>query len=83
MIMGKILYEMLGIEFLDTGQGTITIPKCFFSQYYTDQICQLISALDEGVLAGLSGGGRLDFSQRLTEGNDCCKAQFISGAAQV
>jgi hypothetical protein len=83
MAMGRILYEVLGIEFQDAGQGRIAIHKCFFSEYYTGPICQLISALDEGVLSGLSGGGRLDFSQRLTEGKECCQAQFVSGAVRV
>ncbi len=78
MAIGNLLYNMLGIEFQGTGQGVVTISKCFFSEYYTSQVCQLISALDEGVLAGLSGGGQLDFSQRITDGKDCCQAQFVS-----
>ena len=79
MDLGQKLYNVLGINFQGNQQGLITISRCFFSEYYSSQVCQLISALDEGVLAGLSGGGQLNFSQRITDGNNCCLAQFISG----
>ena len=79
MELGQRLYEILGINFQGNKQGLVTISRCFFSEYYSSQVCQLISALDEGVLAGLSGGGQLNFSQRITDGNNCCLAQFISG----
>ena len=32
--------------------------------------------LDEGIAAGLSGGGKLTFSQRITEGKPQCEASF-------
>jgi hypothetical protein len=32
--------------------------------------------LDAGLLAGLSDGGRLVFSQRITEGYACCRARL-------
>lgn len=72
----RFLYNLLGIDFKGDQNGEIIINKCYFSQFYSSQVCELISGLDEGMLAGLSGGGRLTFSQRITEGNDCCKATF-------
>jgi hypothetical protein len=78
MELGQKLYDILGIEFRGNSQGAVTIRKCFFSEYYSSQVCQLISALDEGVLAGLSGGGQLNFSQRITDGKNCCQALFVS-----
>jgi predicted nucleic-acid-binding Zn-ribbon protein len=78
MELGQKLYDILGIEFQGNSQGAVTIRKCFFSEYYSSQVCQLISALDEGVLAGLSGGGQLNFSQRITDGKNCCQALFVS-----
>ncbi len=78
MELGQKLYAMLGIEFQGNSQGVVTISKCFFSEYYNSQVCHLISALDEGVLAGLSGGGQLNFSQRITDGKNCCQALFVS-----
>jgi hypothetical protein len=77
MAASKVLYRVLGIEFQGNQQGEVVIPRCFFSSFYSPQICQLISALDEGVAAGLSDGGRLTFHQRITQGRDCCRARFV------
>jgi len=76
MDAGKIIYDAIGINFEGNSQGDITISRCFFSEFYSSQVCQVISALDAGILSGLSGSGQLSFSQRITEGGDCCKARF-------
>ena len=78
MTAGRLLYRALGIDFLGTAEGTVIISKCFFSRYYSSPVCEIISALDEGVLAGLSGGGRLSFCQRITAGHSCCRARFAA-----
>jgi len=57
----------------------VTVKRCYFSQFYSGSVCDLISALDDGVFSGLSGGGRLVFSERLTEGNACCRAKLRLG----
>ena len=77
MEMCRILYRILGIDFVARACGDVTIKSCFFSKYYSPRICRLISSLDEGLAAGLSGGGGLSFSQRITEDKDCCKARFV------
>ncbi len=74
--ISRILYQILGIELEGTLSGDITIKRCFFSSYYSSQVCQVISSLDEGVAAGLSEGGKLSFYQRITEGKECCKAHL-------
>lgn len=71
-----ILYQQLEIDFCFGFDGTIEIPRCFFSQFYSSKVCELISGLDEGILVGLSGGGNLKFQQRITDGSDCCRAIF-------
>jgi hypothetical protein len=76
MAAARVLYRALGIDLRATPSGEITIHRCFFSQYYSNPVCQVIAALDEGLFAGLSGGGQLAFTQRITEGNECCKADF-------
>lgn len=76
MEMSSILYQILGIDFEGDASGRVTIKKCFFSDYYSPQVCQIISSLDEGVAAGLSAGGKLSFSGRITEGKDCCDARL-------
>lgn len=77
MEVGRFLYKILGIEFKGTDKGAITISKCFFSQHYSPSTCHVISSLDAGMIAGLSGGGVMKFSERITEGSKSCKAQFI------
>ena len=73
----RILYRILGIDFRSTADSTIEILTCSFSKYYSASTCQLISFLDAGLMAGLSGGGKLIFSQRITEGFHCCRAEFM------
>lgn len=51
----------------------LKVKKCFFSEYYKPDTCALASLMDSGVIEGLYGRGRLQFSQRITEGCDCCK----------
>ena len=80
MRLSAVLYKILRIEFQGGPQGNIIINSCFFSSCYSDSVCRLISSLDEGLLSGLSGGGKLSFSQRITGGNSCCLAYLeISG----
>jgi hypothetical protein len=76
----EIIYKLIGIDFQCDRQGEIVINQCFFSKYYSGEVCRLVSSLDEGVAAGLSGGGRLCFKQRLTEGGSCCSGYFSLGA---
>jgi hypothetical protein len=83
MEMSRILYRILGIDFTGKTHGDVTIKSCFFSPYYSPQVCRLISSLDEGLAAGLSEGGRLSFSQRITEGKECCKARFLMPEKKV
>lgn len=76
MRAARVLYRAIGIEFRGDAEGAIEISRCFFSCYYTPEVCRLISALDAGVLSGLSGGGKLVFVRRITEGADCCQARM-------
>jgi hypothetical protein len=75
--MSRIIYRILGISFEARPNGEVIIRSCYFSRFYTGDVCRLISALDEGAAAGLSGDGRLEFSQRITEGHDCCRARLF------
>jgi len=78
MQIGSVIYRLLKIDFRGEPQGNIVIKHCFFSAYYSGTICRLISALDAGLLTGLSGGGNLSFIQRITEGDECCRAYLES-----
>jgi hypothetical protein len=77
MAAARILYRLIQIDFKGNTRGEIVIGRCFFSRFYSPEVCGLISALDEGILTGLCGGGDLRFSQRITDGKDCCRAQMV------
>lgn len=72
----RLLYRNIGIELEGKLPGEITMKSCYFSSFYSDGVCRFIAALDEGIIAGLLGGGKLRFEQRITEGNTCCRAFF-------
>ena len=76
MAAARILYRCLEIDFRGDPGGDIIIRSCYFSRLYSPEICRLMSFLDAGILSGLAGGGGLEFTQRLTEGRDCCRACF-------
>jgi hypothetical protein len=76
--LGQILYRAIGVEIRGDNQGNVTVDSCYFSQFYFPPICDLISALDDGLFSGLSAGGRLVFSERLTEGKQQCRARLTA-----
>jgi hypothetical protein len=79
MAVSRVLYRILDIEFQGNAGGDVLISRCYFSGFYSAQVCQVMSAMDQGLLAGLSGGGRLVFASRITEGQSCCQASFTLG----
>lgn len=80
MALGRLLYGLLDIEFHGSGSGEITIRRCYFSSFYSPEVCQVMSAMDRGLLAGLAGAGDLVFTQRITEGQPCCRGHFTLAA---
>ncbi len=74
MELGQICYHAIGVEIQGDAQGHVTVNECYFSQFYSSPVCDVISALDDGVFSGLLGGGRLAFSERITEGRPYCRA---------
>ncbi|HTR80502.1 MAG TPA: hypothetical protein VMM58_02655 [Bacteroidota bacterium] len=77
MAVGRVIYRHLGITFHGTQSGNVVIPQCYFSRLYSSSTCRIISSLDEGMMAGLSGGKAFVFSQRMTEGFTTCRGHFI------
>jgi len=72
------LYRVLGIEVdADFVRGECTVSRCAFSATYTPDICRFMSALDAGIVDGLTGGTTLEFTARLTEGARQCRARLI------
>ncbi|MQY76206.1 MAG: hypothetical protein GH155_01080 [Spirochaeta sp.] len=81
--ISRLLYNIMGIDFQWGSESEILIKECYFSRFYSSRVCRVISSLDEGLLSGLSEFGKLCFYQRITEGNDCCKAHFTGGEIRV
>jgi hypothetical protein len=77
LAVAKFLYRGLGIDLRPDGRGCLRMERCFFSSYYSPDICRIVSALDEGLFSGLTDGGRLCFTQRITEGSECCRADIL------
>ena len=76
MAVSRVIYRVIGIDFRGNMQGKIIISRCFFSKIYSSEVCKIISGLDEGILTGLSDGGKLNFSHRITDGERFCNACF-------
>jgi hypothetical protein len=80
MALGRSLYDILDTDFhgsdSGSGSGEITISRCYFSSFYSPEVCRVMSAMDRGLFAGLAGDGELVFIERITEGRPCCRARF-------
>ena len=72
------LYRNIGIRLSFESSRQLCFHRCYFSRFYTPQICQAASALDSGIICGILGleSEHLHFSQRITEGCKQCKAQL-------
>ncbi len=70
----RLFYRQMGIEVSGGPLGEMRVERCFFSRYYTETACSLVSALDQGLVDGLFGGASLEFHERLTGSGRCCCA---------
>jgi hypothetical protein len=73
----SILYSTIGIRAGSNEESAMDITSCYFAGIYSPEICSIMSSLDDGIFAGLSGGGRLRFGKRLTDCSDRCSAAII------
>jgi hypothetical protein len=80
MAAARLIYRGLGIDFRGGPEGEVEIRRCAFAAVYTPQVCALISGLDRGLLAGLTGGGEMRFRRRITEGAPACRACVTGGS---
>jgi hypothetical protein len=73
--MMRFLYRMIEIKMEYVSQDEeIVISQCFFSRYYSGDVCKTMEFLDRGLAAGLSGGGTLEFYERITDNCEFCRA---------
>lgn len=76
MSAARALYRALDIDLRGSASGEVVVDRCPFSRVYSPEVCAVMSALDAGVFAGLTGGRRLTFSTRITEGAPACLARL-------
>ncbi|QAA76029.1 MAG: hypothetical protein BIP78_0261 [Candidatus Bipolaricaulis sibiricus] len=74
----RVLYRTLGIAFrLDLGPPVrLVVERCALAPHYGPVTCRALSAVDEGVLAGLNPYLRMSFADRLTDGRPACVAEI-------
>ncbi len=72
------LYRNIGISLSFSDKKHLCFHRCYFSSHYTPATCLAASALDDGIIRGILGltNGQLHFIQRITEGCQCCQANF-------
>jgi hypothetical protein len=76
----KILYRILGIDFhiewLNQTNAVAVIEHCALSEQYSKLTCEVLSATDEGVIAGLQPNVKMKFQEYITGGCQNCRASL-------
>ena len=70
----RVAYRMIGIDLRADERGRVVVDRCAFAERYSPAVCRVMSSLDAGLIAGLTRGGTLAFSERITEGRPRCLA---------
>jgi hypothetical protein len=78
----RIIYDAIGIDFRHRGSGHIEVPRCAFARAYGPEVCRLMSSMDSGLIAGLTGADGLSFTERITEGATACRALVLHGGGR-
>jgi hypothetical protein len=81
MDAARLIYGCIGIDLRGSSRGELVIRSCVFASVYSPRVCALISALDCGLLHGLTGSGRYVFMERITEGAAACRAYLLEAAS--
>ena len=76
------LYRNIGIFMEGRLPEKVIVRSCFFCRHYSPEICKAASMMDSGVISGLMGGGKLEFSARITEGNPGCICSLTTHSKQ-
>jgi hypothetical protein len=72
----RVAYRMIDIDLRADEHGDVMVDRCAFAGRYSPRVCGLMSSLDAGLIAGLTDGGSLAFSERITEGRPRCLARI-------
>jgi len=77
-----LLYRILGIEFVTEREGEgarLFVRRCSLSEDYGPLTCEVLSAMDEGVVEGLDPRARMTFTKRNTGRPSLCEAKLAWG----
>jgi predicted ArsR family transcriptional regulator len=78
----RLLYREIGIDVeADPAAREVIVRRCAFSARYAPEVCRFVSALDAGMVHGLTGDSTIEFAERITEGAACCRARLMRVAA--
>jgi hypothetical protein len=72
----RLAYRLIGIDLRADTSGRVVVHRCAFASRYSPAVCRVMSSLDAGLVAGLTRGGALTFSARITEGMPRCLARI-------
>ena len=72
----RLIYRAIGIDLRPGAGGEVRVPRCAFARRYRPAACRLMSAMDSGLISGLTGADGLVFTARLTEGAPACRASI-------
>lgn len=73
----RLVYRAIGIDLRPGCAGDVVVPRCAFAGAYSPEVCRLMSAMDSGLIAGLTGAEGMRFTARLTEGAPACRALVL------
>lgn len=76
----RLMYRLLGIEFeigQDGERTMLLVRRCSLSDGYSPLTCEVISAMDEGVVEGLRPGAGMRFIRRNTDRAHKCEAELV------
>ena len=76
MVAAHAVYQALEIDLSGSPTGEVVVNRCSFAAVYGPEVCAVMSALDAGLFAGLTGGRTLTFTRRITEGAPACLASL-------
>jgi hypothetical protein len=72
--LARIAYRSLGIDFRARGNESV-ISRCWFARCYSAPVYRFVSALDRGLICGLTGF-RMIFTGRITECCETCRGRL-------
>ncbi|HEX6577458.1 MAG TPA: hypothetical protein VF082_03745 [Jiangellaceae bacterium] len=83
MVAARAVYRALDIDLRGSPTGEVVVARCSFAGIYGPEVCAVMSSLDAGLFAGLTGGQRLAFTRRITEGAPACLATLAPTAVRA